>query len=94
MYRRAESTCLMFPVERNEWGRPAGVTQTNERLLGVCGAQPPTAASVEVCLIEDAGDFNEGLMDRGSAVHHTQHQPNCDDLKCTGEKANDPPYRL
>lgn len=63
LFRRAESTCLMFQVERNEWGRPAGVTQTNERLLVCACGDWNTATNSR--LIEDADDFKE-LMDLGS----------------------------
>lgn len=63
----------MFQVERNEWGRPAGVTQTNERLL-VCACSDWNTAT-NSRLIEAADDFKEELMDLGS--EHTAEKANC-----------------
>lgn len=73
LFRRAERTCLMFQVERNEWGRPAGVTQTNERLLVCACGDWNTATNSR--LIEEPDSFIEELMDLGS--DHTAAKANC-----------------
>lgn len=52
----------MFQVERNEWGRPAGVTQTNECLLVCACGDWNTATNSR--LTEDADDVKD-LMDLG-----------------------------